>query len=196
MPLFSFLTRTRAFLRLTKWAFTECDMKKNGKVTKNDFYAGMLLVHVQLAKYCGSAACFPPSREVCDKIFDACDVDNSGTIDESEFNQCMVVCCAQISSRIAVYYAAIILFVPYLVQHIMQVVDSFDDFALWLTGGGPMQRLIDVSSSYLDWSTLAKSVISSVVFTLLIPFSFDLIDRMSRRAAERSTVSSAKKVKY
>jgi hypothetical protein len=196
MPLFSFLTRTRAFQRLTKWAFEECDMKKTGMISKNDFYAGMLLVHVQLAKYVGSAACFPPTRTVCDKIFEACDEDDSGTIDEQEFNQCMVVCCAQISSRIAVYYAVIILFVPYLVQRIMQVVDNVDDFALWLTGGGMLQRLLDVSSSYLDWSTLAKSVVSSLIFTLLIPFSFDLIDRYSRRAAEKSTVSSTRKVKY
>ncbi|GKY97068.1 hypothetical protein MPSEU_000665300 [Mayamaea pseudoterrestris] len=168
MPLFTFFTKTRAFKRLTKWAFKECDIKKTGRISKNDFYAGMLLVHIQLAKYAGSAACFPPTRQVCDKIFEACDEDNSETIDELEFNQCMV--------------------------HIMHVVDSADDFALWLTGGGAMQRLLDVSSSFLDWSSLAKSVVSSCCFTLLIPFSFDLIDRYSRRAAEEITVAGAKRM--
>jgi hypothetical protein len=182
---FSFLTRTKAFRRLTKWAFSECDVKKTGKISRNDFYAGMLIVHLQLAKYCGSAACYPPTREVCDKIFDGCDKDESGTIEESEFSQCMVVCCAQISTRIAVYYGFIILLVPQLVHVIMKIVDRFDETVLHMAWGGILQRLVDVTSSYVSWAVLTKSIVSSLIFTLFIPLSFDMIDKYSRRAAQQ-----------
>ena len=52
------LTRTRAFKRLLKWSFDVCDHDKTGEVGKTELYAGVLLVHLNLAKYCGPAACF------------------------------------------------------------------------------------------------------------------------------------------
>ena len=54
----------------------------------------------------------PPTRQVCDKLFEAADKDNSGGIDHNEFVKIMGVCCAQILSRMVVYYLVLILLVP------------------------------------------------------------------------------------
>jgi hypothetical protein len=73
----------------------------------------------------------------------------------------------------------------------MEIVNEFDVFVLALTGSGMLQRLVDVTSTYVDWTTLFKSIVSFVVFTLFIPFSFDMIDRYSRRAAATRSVKYA-----
>jgi hypothetical protein len=97
----------------------------------------------------------------------------------------MVVCCAQISTRIALYYGFIILLVPQLVHVIMKIVDRFDETVLHMAWGGILQRLVDVTSSYVSWAVLTKSIVSSLIFTLFIPLSFDMIDKYSRRAAQQ-----------
>jgi hypothetical protein len=53
----NFVTRTAAFRRLTKWAFSKVDANSTGSVNKDELYAGVLLVHLRLARYTGSAAC-------------------------------------------------------------------------------------------------------------------------------------------
>ena len=57
----TWLTRSKPFKRLTKWAFSVCDTDETGKVAKAELYAGIILVHLQLAKYAGAAACYPPT---------------------------------------------------------------------------------------------------------------------------------------
>ena len=52
------LTRTKAFKKLTKWAFQVCDNNHTGSINKTELYAGFLLVHLNLAKYAGPAACY------------------------------------------------------------------------------------------------------------------------------------------
>jgi Ca2+-binding EF-hand superfamily protein len=88
---YTFLTRTKAFQRLVAWAFSACDNDKTGEINKSELYAGILLVHVTLAKYAGAAACYPPTRQVIDELFEASDTDKSGTILEEEFTQIMVI---------------------------------------------------------------------------------------------------------
>ena len=64
------------------------------------------------SEYAGAAACFPADRQTIDKLFDASDLDNSGTIDEEEFTKIMIVCCGQILSRVVLYLAMLLLIVP------------------------------------------------------------------------------------
>ena len=72
------------FKRLCQWAFNMCDKSKNKTLSKEELYSGLLLVYINLAKYAGPAACHPPTQEVVDMLFDACDNDNSGDICEKE----------------------------------------------------------------------------------------------------------------
>jgi hypothetical protein len=54
----NFLTRLKAFQKLSDMSFDICDPEKTGAVGKSDLYAGVILVHLNLAKYAGPAACY------------------------------------------------------------------------------------------------------------------------------------------
>jgi hypothetical protein len=177
----SFLTRTSAFKKLTRWAFSVCDSDKTGQLGKSELYVGLLLVHINLAKYAGAAACYPPSREVVEKLFEASDDDNSGFIDEEEFTSIVVICCGQISSRILVYYSIIVLLVPYLAGNIVSNLDGFV-----LEAGLLPKPVVDTALHVME------PAVGLVFFFLLIPLLFNVIDSFSKTAAEKTVVISAK----
>jgi hypothetical protein len=52
------LTRSKPFQNLVDWAFTVCDPDNTGELSKSELYTGFLLVHINLAKYAGPAACY------------------------------------------------------------------------------------------------------------------------------------------
>jgi hypothetical protein len=52
------LTRSKGFKLLVKKTFAVCDNDKTGEVGKAELYAGLLLVHLKLAKFAGPAACY------------------------------------------------------------------------------------------------------------------------------------------
>jgi Ca2+-binding EF-hand superfamily protein len=86
----NFITRSSSFKRLCAYVFSICDANSTGSINATELYAGVLLVHLNLAKYAGPAACFPASRQVVDKLFEASDDDKSGGIDAAEFETIMV----------------------------------------------------------------------------------------------------------
>ena len=45
----SFLTRSKAFKSVVKWAFSVCDDDKTGEIQKNELYTGVILVHLKIA---------------------------------------------------------------------------------------------------------------------------------------------------
>jgi len=188
---FSVLTRTAAFRKLTKWAFSQCDSDGTGSVNQTELYAGILLVHIQLAKYAGAAACYPPTRAVIDSLFEASDDDNSGSIDEEEFTQILMVCCAQITSRILVYYAIIILLVPYVASAVMQGLLSIDDVLGWTDKHNYPAAVVWLENA-LGWSKIAEQTIYLALFFLLIPTFFDWIDSSSRRVAQNIETPQAR----
>ena len=59
------------------------------------------MIHLKLATYAGPAACRPATREYCEKIFDEMDVDKSGELDRSEFEEVMQIVCAQVFTRVS-----------------------------------------------------------------------------------------------
>jgi len=191
---YSFLTRTAAFRRLTKWAFAQCDSDETGAVNKDELYAGILLVHLQLAKYAGAAACYPPTRAVIDSLFEASDADKSGKIDEEEFTQILMVCCAQITSRIFVYYAIIIMLVPYVADSMVQGLFGIDNYIGWKSDdGNHTYPAIDWLGNVLGWGTIAERFVSLALFFLLIPTFFNWIDGSSNRVANQITLTPARK---
>jgi hypothetical protein len=190
----NFVTRSRAFQKLTKWAFTVCDRDQTGQVGKSELYAGILLVHVQLAKYAGPAACYPPSRRVIDDLFDASDDDQSGYISEDEFSQIMVICCGQIASRMMVYYAIIVLLVPYTASAIVTGFLTMN-FAWSSSLIKRVQSffLITWIEKIMTFGYFFEQVVYLALFYLLIPLFFNWIDRSSRQAAERTVIKSTVK---
>ena len=105
----------------------------------------------------------PPSREVCDRLFVAADRNHSGGIDEHEFVKIMGVCCAQILSRMLIYYLVLILLVPIVSA---QVVD-------WI-------RI--ENGSYTEMAT--EQLVSTALFFAAIPLLWDRIDRSSQKILE------------
>jgi hypothetical protein len=181
----SFLTRTRAFKKLTKWAFSVCDNDKTGQLGKSELYAGLLLVHVNLAKYAGAAACYPPSRVVVEQLFEASDDDNSGYIDEEEFTSIVMICCGQISSRILVYYSIIVLLVPYLARNIVSNIDALDLGSELLRPGLYLPKpVVDIALHVME------PAVGLVFFFLLIPLLFNVIDSFSKTAAEKTVIGA------
>lgn len=187
------LTRSRPFKALTKWAFSVCDTDGTGQLGKAELYNGILLVHLNLAKYAGAAACYPPTRKVIDDLFEASDDDNSGYIDEAEFQAILIVCCGQITSRIAVYFLIIILLVPYVAAAVVDGMLRLDGWFEW--------RLIEYRGSVswveqvLTWGELAEKIVSAALFFLVVPLFFNYIDRSSGEAAQNIVVDSSEETK-
>jgi hypothetical protein len=57
------LTRSKPFKAIVKRAFQVCDNDQTGEVGKLELYAGLLWVHLNLAKYAGPAACYVRSAD-------------------------------------------------------------------------------------------------------------------------------------
>ena len=231
------LTRSKPFQTLLKKTFEQVDTAKNNEVDKTELYAGLLMVHLKLAKFAGPAACYvsvydgteeswaccwrevrhssyfcsffetlkqciwqyhtmnrqsttlmhessshnnnyshstqPPSKDACDKLFDAADTDNSGGISCEEFSRILGVLCAQIMFRMLVYYCVLILFVPALST---RVVD-----ALEITNG-----------SYTEM--FAEQIISMSVFFGAIPTIWNTIDEGAKeKVGEIASTHAAEK---
>jgi len=149
------LTKSHAFQVLVSKAFEVCDDSEDGVVDETELYAGLLLVHLNLAKYAGPAACYPPTRSVCDRLFQAADRDNSGGLNRSQFHWIMGVMCAQILSRMLVYYVVLILGVPILATGVVRMANI-------------------PKNTYLELAT--RESISCGVFFLAIPLLWNTID--------------------
>lgn len=150
------LTKSRAFQSLASRAFDVCDDSGDGIVDEAELYAGLLLVHLNLAKYAGPSACYPPTRAICDRLFIKADRDRSGGIDRTEFQYIVGVLCAQILSRMLVYYLVLILGVPLLATCVVK-------------GMG-----IPKEQAYLELAT--RESVSCAVFFLAIPLLWNAID--------------------
>mmetsp|Transcript_10711 Transcript_10711/g.14177 ORF Transcript_10711/g.14177 Transcript_10711/m.14177 type:complete len:232 (+) Transcript_10711:324-1019(+) len=178
----SFLTRSKWFERLTHYTFTICDSDKTGMINKDELYAGILLVHVNLAKYAGAAACYPSSRKVVEEMFQAVDSDTSGLINEEEFAHILRICSRNIASRIAVYYAILILMVPHLADGTVRAILHFDEWMGW-NATKTQITIFTYLEKLLSWNQVAETVIGLAFFFLIIPMIFELIDASSTQKA-------------
>mmetsp|Transcript_18741 Transcript_18741/g.21696 ORF Transcript_18741/g.21696 Transcript_18741/m.21696 type:complete len:241 (-) Transcript_18741:196-918(-) len=163
-------TRSKPFQALVNKAFTACDLNQSGDVSRSELYSSLLYVHITLARYAGPTACFPPSREVSDQLFDAADIDQSNGIDKIEFESILMCCCAQILSRMMVYYSVLILFVPWLARHVLE--DVLGRFVYRIPSG-----------SY--WEVAATETISLSIFMGAIPLLWNAIDTQTTHTITR-----------
>jgi len=149
------LTNSKIFQDLVCKAFQICDDSGDGVVDEAELYAGLLLVHLNLAKHAGPAACYPPTRIVCDRLFEAADKDNSGGLDKQQFHSVMCILCVQILSRMLVYYMVLILCVPILASHVI--------FLAQIPEG-----------TFLELAT--RESVSIIMFFLAVPVLWNKID--------------------
>lgn len=106
------LTKTYIFEYIVSKNFEKMDDSGDGLIDEAELYAGLLLMHVSLAKNAGAAACFPPDRATVDRMFRAADVDKNGLLNKQQFHWVMQNMCGAIIGRMMVYYAIMILTVP------------------------------------------------------------------------------------
>lgn len=178
------LTRTNIFHHLVHWSFQQCDTNCTGQLQKEELYTGILLVHLQLAKYAGVAACYPPTRHTIYKLFDASDHNQSGYIEEIEFTNIMMVACTQITSRIVVYYMIIILSVPYLTHILIRTLLDMDQYL-------GFRNDIQWLESILTYGKIAETTFSFMIFFIVVPYIFDFIDAFTRQQASLSSSSTS-----
>ena len=178
----SILTRAKFFRTLSHWAFTVCDADDTGRVNKDELYAGILLVHVNLAKYVGAAACYPPRRAVVDQLFGAFDTQRAGTIGEDEFFQILQICTVDIAKRIAVYFAILILLVPYLAEAMIHAILHLDELLGWNLTKTQL-TIFQWIEAILSWNQVAEQVLGLGLLFLIIPIIFAFIDQQSTEKA-------------
>lgn len=160
----NFITDSPYFAQLCDWAYSVCDPEGTNHIGKADLYAGILMVHIKLAKLAGSAATFPPPQATVDQLFDACDTNSSGGINREEFDIFLSVSSAQIFGRVLVNWLTLIFVIPYYAKH---VVDSFE-----------LQE-----GSY--WELVAEQACGLFLFFLIIPIFWNMIDNESHKKASQ-----------
>ena len=148
-----------------------------GHIGPTELYAGLLWVHVQLARYLGVAALYPPDRSVVYDLFLISDVDDSGGIDRDEFNLIAKTTCAQIMGRLGVVYGARFIVFPILSQWLIMYFLPFSSF---------LPRVV---------RTVLEQVVASFLFMILIPVWFGLIDEQSCVSAERKATKAIERRK-
>ena len=151
------------------------------------------MVYINLAKYTGPAACYPPTREVVDILFDACDDDGSGDICEKEFVAIMVILSSQLTWRILTYYLFLIILVPYIIRwtlyilyflridHIVLNLDKIFDACAPTT----LQYIASFIPESL-WAQIPRSIVSFLIFSFVIPYCWDRMDEHFKQVAEKN----------
>ena len=110
----------------------------------------------------------PPTRSTVNRLFDACDADNSGGIDRNEFNIISGVCCAQLLGRLSVYYGCSIFLIPNLTQFVLTKLDH------QLEPGGYAIKALE-------------QFVQTIFFFFIATFLWDRVDKTATNEAVKSS---------
>mmetsp|Transcript_27810 Transcript_27810/g.34351 ORF Transcript_27810/g.34351 Transcript_27810/m.34351 type:complete len:399 (-) Transcript_27810:197-1393(-) len=124
----NFVTKSKRFQNLVNKTFKSVDLDNSGAIDKIELYTGLLLIHLNLAAYVGSAACRPPSKEYVNKMFDTLDKDKTGTLNKDEYLVLMTILCSQITTRIALQLAMTMMVVPLMAQYLIDAIQYIIHF--------------------------------------------------------------------
>jgi len=183
----SFLTKSFFFKRLCRWAFKKIDTDKNGTVDKKELYSGLLLIHLNLSKYCGAAACKPMKKEQVDKVFDDMDTDNSGFLSEEEFVKAMVILCSDIASRVALLTGVALFNVPIVADFLETHLPTIHAFTTWEMPP-VLKSCIHLVAKFVPAKVLEKlphAVVNGIVGGLFVPFALSKIDDLFEGIANK-----------
>jgi hypothetical protein len=110
-----------------------------------------------------------------------------GSIDEVEFTKIMVICCAQIASRIIVYFAVLVLLANVLAEYMILGLVKLDKYMEWnlaTNKSGFLSGFFSSIETFLTIGEFAKSTLSLILFFVVVPMIFDYIDNSSDEAAK------------
>jgi hypothetical protein len=128
-------------------------------------------------------------------LFDASDVDKSGTIDEEEFSKIMVLTCGSIASRVLLYFSLLLFLAPCGAHALVLFIGywlggtSLFQFLVWCIQA-PIAK-IPMLDNLLDWDSLPEDILGKVVFFVAFPIVFGAIDSFYQAAAEGEMLQSA-----
>ena len=184
--------KSAAFQGLTRWAFDICDAAGDGRINEDELYAGLLLVHLNLAKYVGVTACNPLNRTEVNELFqtaaasDPLNVLDRQTIGPNAFADIVVLSCAKISSRIIVYYTLLVLLVPFLTRRIIGLCQQgwygldvsyhyLGRHGWWIRGHATPSAALPEGLAHHIWAVaqwLVQHLLSVMVMTIIMPWIF------------------------
>mmetsp|Transcript_5896 Transcript_5896/g.8344 ORF Transcript_5896/g.8344 Transcript_5896/m.8344 type:complete len:327 (+) Transcript_5896:139-1119(+) len=136
----SWLARRKFFQNMTDNAFKLIDADKSGEVDEKELYAGLLLIHLKLGMYAGPAACKPVDQERCLAVFHKMDVDGSGSLDQDEFREVMMILFSNVLLRVVVQWSMTLLIVPLVASKILDGI-----VGLWMFVVHTIQNLDEYS---------------------------------------------------
>jgi len=111
------LTETKFFKTLVEHSLEDMDMKDNGSIGKNEFYSGLLLIHISIAKYAGFIACTPPTHELAFSFFENLNVKKTGLISKEEYVRAMATLSSRIITRVAIQWIILIMILPVYISY-------------------------------------------------------------------------------
>lgn len=185
------LTRSKHFRKMATKIFNDLDIDRSNTLDNEELYAGVILVHLQLAKYTGAAACNPPSRLVVKTIFNEFDSDDSNSLDVEEFINVCILLSGQVLGRVGFQWIFTLVISPFLGQYLLNLVI----FILAKSKCGFTSKILAFPFAQTVWSripsTIPVTVMSCVVACLLVPLILDCIDTKFRSFAhDRHNASS------
>lgn len=151
--------------------FKNIDKDGSGSIDKDELYLGVLLVHLELAKYVGASACQPASRQYVDTLFDSLDVDSNGYLDLDEFSNVMIILCSEITSRVLLQWSMTLMIIPFIAHYLVASMSTMYSIARFIHPSFlvPLEAwILELQAVGLRILSLFKlEAISSFVYILL-----------------------------
>lgn len=169
---------SHAFQGLTQWAFSVFDTDENGEISKDDLYSGILLVHLNLAKYVGIAACQPLNRTQVDELHDLAASKNDGRVGKREFEEIAVISCAHVASRLVIYWAILVAVIPFMAAkahlflfHTLLASNQVSSL--------PRANWMEPISNVAMW--FVEHILTAAALTFMVPTFYNRIDAFFSR---------------
>ena len=198
----NFITRQRWIRRRIHRIFSQLDIDGSGSLDSAELYSGVLLIHLELAKYFGPAACKPPSRSQVTSLFHQYDTDRSSTLSRPEFTSLCVLLLSNIAGRVAfqllVTIALLPALAPLVVKHLAMILSrageagpvlalatqARDLYDAYVLSGTAAEHVVSRAAALVP-KNLPDTVVSVCVVTMVVPGVLDYIDQVSVGAARR-----------
>ena len=145
----NFLTRSNFLRKRMVKIFTVLDTDGSKSLSTAELYTGVVLLHLELAKYFGPAACKPPDRQVVAAMFFKFDSDGSKSLDIEEFCSLMIILLSNILSRVLFQFFMTIMLVPLAAPQLASAVKN-----MWLAAAASY-------AAYRESGSLAASLAAS-----------------------------------
>jgi len=217
----SWLTQTGYFQKAIDSSFDMIDVDKSGDVSLEEMYAGLLLIHLQLAVYAGFPACRPASKEYVTEIFHLLDTDDSGTLGKEEFAEVIKILFSQVFTRIVIHWCLALMIVPVISQCIIKyttvlywiaheywkdIDDDLDPIQLllskiwakflymtpeWIDRIGALEWMALCKVPKAVWKSMPFTFLTLALTSVVLPCALNRVEGFFRRVA-RSDVEELK----